>query len=226
MPVPQTTAAALTALLCLGAPLVATPAAAQLYDPCPWTGDGECDEPNGLNLCAWGTDTADCSNPNSYFGSGSGYSPGSSVPGGGAGAGATAGGGAPAAGGGITTYFPWRTFDRQMGQFAGQPANSSPLTPMGNMHYQPGSYTVYTSIVQNGQRQQVEAYSVTMQPNERYLAAASSMGHLSFSTDARLITYSPPAPGMAMVYGRNDDVTYDRAICILPAGWPMAQCGP
>ncbi|WP_166486093.1 hypothetical protein [Jannaschia sp. CCS1] len=54
-------------------------AAAQgLRNPCPaaWAGDGDCDEPNGLNLCAWGTDPVDCSNPNSYFGSGAGFAAG------------------------------------------------------------------------------------------------------------------------------------------------------
>ena len=51
-------------------------AQAQLYNPCPYTNDGDCDEPNGLGYCAWGTDTADCSNPNSNFGGGSGYSGG------------------------------------------------------------------------------------------------------------------------------------------------------
>lgn len=61
-----------------------------LYNPCPYTNDGDCDEPNGLGYCAWGTDTADCSNPNSNFGSGSGYSGGGSLPGSG---GTTAGGG-------------------------------------------------------------------------------------------------------------------------------------
>lgn len=40
---------------------------------CQYAYDGDCDEPNGLNYCAWGTDTADCSNPNSNFGQGSGY---------------------------------------------------------------------------------------------------------------------------------------------------------
>ena len=31
-----------------------------LYNPCPYTNDGECDEPGGTNLCAPGTDSADC----------------------------------------------------------------------------------------------------------------------------------------------------------------------
>ncbi len=58
------------------------PAWAQLHNPCPYTNDGDCDEPNGLNLCAWGTDVADCSDPNSYYGSGSGYAGGGSTGGG------------------------------------------------------------------------------------------------------------------------------------------------
>jgi len=44
-----------------------------LHNPCPWTNDGDCDEPEGLNLCAEGTDVADCSNPNSNYGTGRGY---------------------------------------------------------------------------------------------------------------------------------------------------------
>lgn len=57
----------------------ASPAVAQLRNPCPWVNDGDCDEPNGLNLCAPGTDTADRSNPNSNFGTGSGYAGGGGV---------------------------------------------------------------------------------------------------------------------------------------------------
>jgi len=48
-------------------------AQAQLLNPCPYTNDGDCDEPEGLNLCAEGTDVADCSNPNANYGSGSGH---------------------------------------------------------------------------------------------------------------------------------------------------------
>lgn len=51
------------------------PAQAQGQNPCPaaWAGDGDCDEPNGLDLCAWGTDPTDCSNPNSNYGGGAGF---------------------------------------------------------------------------------------------------------------------------------------------------------
>jgi len=82
-PVPIHTALAL-ALAC-AALFAADPAEAQLMNPCPYTNDGDCDEPNGLGLCAWGTDVADCANPNSYFGQGSGYA-------GGGGGGGTGGG--------------------------------------------------------------------------------------------------------------------------------------
>ncbi len=51
-------------------------AQAQLYSPCPYTNDGDCDEPNGLNLCAWGTDANDCSNPNSNYAGGAGFAAG------------------------------------------------------------------------------------------------------------------------------------------------------
>lgn len=62
-------------------------AASTQMNPCPYTNDGDCDEPNGLGYCAWGTDTADCSNPNSNFGGGSGYAGGGGGYSGGGGAG-------------------------------------------------------------------------------------------------------------------------------------------
>lgn len=54
--------------------------AGQLLNPCPYAGDGDCDEPNGLNLCAWGTDAADCSNPNANYGAGIGFAGGAYGP--------------------------------------------------------------------------------------------------------------------------------------------------
>lgn len=59
------------------------PAWAQLMNPCPYTNDGDCDEPNGLGYCAWGTDVADCSDPNSNYGNGSGFGGSAPVPPGG-----------------------------------------------------------------------------------------------------------------------------------------------
>lgn len=43
---------------------------------CRFANDGDCDEPNGLNYCASGTDMTDCSNPASNYGSGRGFSAG------------------------------------------------------------------------------------------------------------------------------------------------------
>ena len=58
-----------------GLSTTATLEAQTLQNPCPavWAGDGDCDEPNGLGLCDWGTDATDCSNPNSNHGSGAGF---------------------------------------------------------------------------------------------------------------------------------------------------------
>ncbi len=66
---------AVTALFMALGVVSGTPAQAQM-NPCPYTGDNECDEPNGLNFCAWGTDAVDCSNPSSYFGTGAGFAAG------------------------------------------------------------------------------------------------------------------------------------------------------
>lgn len=69
--------AVLASLLSIGG-WVGDASAQGLRNPCPaaWAGDGDCDEPNGLNLCAWNTDPVDCSNPNSNYGSGAGFSAG------------------------------------------------------------------------------------------------------------------------------------------------------
>ncbi|MBF9045379.1 hypothetical protein HKCCE4037_18730 [Rhodobacterales bacterium HKCCE4037] len=69
-------AAAVSLAAAFGVGLGTAPAQAQLYNPCPYTNDGDCDEPNGLNLCEWGTDQVDCSNPNSNYAGGAGYSAG------------------------------------------------------------------------------------------------------------------------------------------------------
>jgi len=76
------TGMAVTVALAGAVMFAAEPAKAQLHNPCPYTNDGDCDEPNGLGLCDWGTDVADCSNPNSNFGMGSGYAGGGTTGGG------------------------------------------------------------------------------------------------------------------------------------------------
>ncbi|WP_341861084.1 hypothetical protein [Gymnodinialimonas sp. 57CJ19] len=67
-----------TAVLAIGIVSSAPVQAQGLRNPCPsaWAGDGDCDEPNGLGLCAWGTDPLDCSNPGANYGNGPGYSAG------------------------------------------------------------------------------------------------------------------------------------------------------
>ncbi|MCR9140350.1 MAG: hypothetical protein NXI27_30580 [Alphaproteobacteria bacterium] len=65
--------AALTVLASGAVVFSANQIEAQLHNPCPYTNDGDCDEPNGLGYCEFGTDVMDCSNPNSNFGNGSGF---------------------------------------------------------------------------------------------------------------------------------------------------------
>ncbi len=73
----QLASLAIVASVILVGGLSASPARAQQAScPVEWAGDGDCDEPNGLNLCAWGTDAQDCSNPNSNFGTGAGFAAG------------------------------------------------------------------------------------------------------------------------------------------------------
>ena len=95
----------------------------------------------------------------------------------------------------------------------------------GGMYFQPGNYVIYYGLVQGGQIYDIRNSAVTLMPNERYLASASSSGWVNFTTDPRLSAYQPPAPGQAMIYARNDDSANERAICVLPAGWPMSYCG-
>lgn len=44
-----------------------------LSNPCPHVNDFDCDEPNGLGSCDWGTDVNDCSDPASNHGTGAGF---------------------------------------------------------------------------------------------------------------------------------------------------------
>lgn len=74
-------ALALVASVRVLAGLTAAPATAQLCNQGLGTNDGDCDEPHGLNLCAWGADMADCANPNANDGRGTGYRPGSGTAG-------------------------------------------------------------------------------------------------------------------------------------------------
>lgn len=60
MRIKLTSLAIIASILSVGA-MSGTPSQAQGLNPCPYTNDGDCDEPNGLNSCAWGTDVNDCS---------------------------------------------------------------------------------------------------------------------------------------------------------------------
>lgn len=208
-----------------GAPAIDTTG---LRNPCPWTNDGDCDEPNGLNLCAWGTDTADCSNPNSNYGLGSGYRPGSSVSGGGSG---PAGGHSPVPGasGGATSFSAWTRITNDQRQFATQPGGVMPLPLWNAMSFAPGNYVIYHGLTDGSGPLapiwNIQSHQVTLAPNTRYIARASNIGFASFRADGgSLNMYTPPEQGRAMIYVRNDDPTHWRAICVLPVGMPQSNC--
>lgn len=207
-----------------GARPAPTTDASGLYNPCPYTNDGDCDEPNGLNLCAWGTDTADCSNPNSYYGGGSGYMAGSS------GAATTATTPPPVAGG-LTSYSPWRRITNDPRQYIAQPGGVMPLIVYNDMRFQAGNYIVYHGITDGSGPQSpiwnVQQAPITLIAGTRYIARASSQGFESLQpAGGSLIMYPEPGPGHAMIYARNDDTRNWRAICVLPVGMPMTMCGP
>lgn len=203
----------------------ASPNPAAAGASCPWTNDGDCDEPNGLGLCAWGTDTADCSNPNSNYGSGSGYRPGSSVPGGHAGATVpqTQAPGSP------STFSAWTRITNDQRQFSAQPGGVMPLQVWNAMSFEPGAYVIYHGITDGSGSQSpiwnIQSHQVTLSPDTRYVARASSMGFESFqSGGGSLIMYREPERGRAMIYVRNDDIANWRAICVLPVGMPQSTC--
>lgn len=56
-----------------------------LLNPCPFTNDGDCDEPDGLGSCDWGTDVNDCNDPFANFGANPNPNPLPSTGGGGGG---------------------------------------------------------------------------------------------------------------------------------------------
>jgi hypothetical protein len=181
-----------------------------LLNPCPteWLNDGDCDEPEGLNLCAEGTDVADCSNPNSFFGGGPGF--GAVVPG-------TPGG---AAG---TSVVGWVRLSNDPRTFATQPGR---VMPIGDI--QSGWYTVYTGNAGNGGGPITGIYNYDYEfVSEGHYAMALASGNEQFSIEAfgEWNLYPNPGTGMSRVYARNDSTQSWRAICILPRGTPVAQCG-
>lgn len=257
-------------------------AQAQLRNPCPWTNDGECDEPQGRGLCAPGTDVADCSpsgrqdNSCQYANDGecddasvAGHITGLCRPGTDtadcsrpAQTGANScryandgecddptvpghvsrecqpgtdtndcSGTAPVAQGGGATYAPWYRMSGDFRQNTAQPGGAAPLVVYGGRNFVAGPYTIYHGITDGARPGSVVvtvfANSVTLESNTRYRARASASGAVFFEPEGlgTLITYEQPGPGRAMIYARNDDTGHARAICVVPAGWSVSQCG-
>ncbi|WP_156945778.1 hypothetical protein [Roseicyclus elongatus] len=220
-------ATALVFHVCLASIISVGAAHAQL-NPCPYTNDGDCDEPNGLGLCAPGTDVADCSNPNSNFGGGSGYAAGGGFTGGLSG---TPGGGAV----GMTIYSPWVSVTNDPNQFRGQRAGVFPsstcdsATGRGSGPFPAGSYDIYTGNAGNTGSlppTDIRMATVTLHSNRIYTVDLGGVNGFGFRDSSGLESlYGAPGEGYARIYHRNSDTRTWRALCILPTGWDMTWCG-
>ena len=99
------------------------------------------------------------------------------------------------------------------------------------MTFAAGPYTIYHGITDGAPRGAVVvtvfADSVNLESNTRYRARASASGAVFFEHEGSgtLTMYPQPGPGRAMIYVRNDDTAHTRAICVVPAGWSVTQCG-
>lgn len=197
---------------------------AQQYNPCPYLNDGDCDEPEGLGYCAEGTDVADCSNPNSNYGTGSGYPGGS---GSGAGVGASTE---------RYTYAAWGSNDFQS-QFS-RPGGVSPLSIIydpsvrNGAGFYAGVYDIYLAdagAYGNGPYTEVDRYTVTLQPNTVYTVDMNQIytnpSSLTMNRNWGLtIHYGEPGEGRATIFVNNSNTSDWRAICVLPTGAPFTVC--
>ena len=201
----------------------ASPATAQLRNPCPWVNDGDCDEPNGLNLCAPGTDTADCSNPESNFGNGSGF----------------AGGG----GGGTTptTWAPWTGISDDPRTNATQPAGVTPLRVFGpaaalGTGLMTGAYDIYLARSSGWDQPRTTPTrhaNVALGSDVTYVLDLNNVLQLNVTGQEQALIptatgawgmYPRPGPGRANVLVQNSSVTSWQWICILPANANFANC--
>ncbi|MEZ5751889.1 MAG: hypothetical protein R3D60_07975 [Paracoccaceae bacterium] len=177
---------------------------------CRWANDGECDDPTVpghiTSACLPGTDANDC-----------GQASGGQSP-------------APTSAGTATTYAMWTRITNDQRHYATQPGGVMEVRPANGMAFQAGNYTIYSAVSQGiapgTPLSDIRAFGWSLSPNTMYVARASGAGHLSFVPGGGEVTmYQRPPQGMARVFARNDDVVHIRAICILPAGWPLSQCG-
>ncbi|GAB4268008.1 MAG: hypothetical protein Kow0013_18460 [Pararhodobacter sp.] len=183
---------------------------------CRFANDGECDDPtvpgHVTAACAPGTDQNDCR--------------GQGVSGGG---GPNVLGGGGGAGGALSTYSPWRRITNDQRQYATQPGGVLALHVYNGMTFQAGTYTIHHGYTDGSGPHSpiwnIRSETVTLSPNTQYVARADRFGDVSFMP-RDMPMYPRPAPGTAMIYARNDDPTSWRAICVVPQGWGIGNCGP
>lgn len=128
-----------------------------------------------------------------------------------------------------STHSPWTRVTNDQRQYAAQPGRALPLSVTNASAFEAGSYDLHFGVTDGSDRCAPIGYSgsvpVRLQENTRYFARADSSGNVSFTmATAALDAYPAPGPGRAMVYVRNEDPQRWHAVCLLPSGWPLAQC--
>jgi hypothetical protein len=125
----------------------------------------------------------------------------------------------------VTTFAEWFAITNNQGQFTSQPGGVTPVPVTPGPYFQVGTYDVYLADALNnglGPMRNIVRYTVTFRPNGRYAVDIGGSG-LGITTASNL--YSDPGEGSASLYVRNSNARTWRAICVLPTGADIAQCG-
>ena len=138
---------------------------------------------------------------------------------------------APPAGAPPTTFAAWKSITPDQRHYIENPGGTVPLIVTGAPWFRAGQYEVFTAISEPDGRQ-ISTWTsnglVTLYSGDKWKATLQENGGVSLARNApELLPYSSPAPGHAMIYARNGDVTRWRSICVLPAGAGMTvrnQC--
>jgi hypothetical protein len=124
-----------------------------------------------------------------------------------------------------TSFAEWFSITNNQGQFIAQPGGVTPIPVNPGPYFEAGTYDVYLADALNnglGPMRNIVRYTVTFQSNQRY---AADIGQTSFGVTTASNMYRDPGVGFASLYVRNSNQQRWRAICVLPQGSDISQCG-
>jgi len=125
----------------------------------------------------------------------------------------------------LTTFAEWYAITNNQGQSIAQPSGVSPVPVNPGPYLQAGTYDVYLADALNqgtGPMRNIVRYTATFRSNERYAVDIGGDG-LGITEPSNM--YPEPGVGFSSLYAQNRNRQTWRAICVLPQGADIAQCG-